>query len=167
MTKQLLALNSWLMTLLLGLLFSLVAGCVSMPTVEDGSTEMKQRALSFTPPPDKAGIYAIRPWHFTWCAMLYEVDLNNQEFGSLMGDSYLYGVIPPGKYVLRYPNNNASGVEFTAEAGKNYFFTVQRGFTSLPGVDQISESDGKEWVRKFKLSGDNQLDNPSLTRYPQ
>jgi hypothetical protein len=167
MIKQFLPSKAWLMTLLLGPLFLLGAGCISLPTDPIGSAEMKQRALSFTPPSDRAGVYVIRPGHFIWCAVRYEVDLNNQKFGSLMGDSYLYGVIPPGKYVLRYPNGDKSEAEFIAESGKNYFFKVERGFLTLPGVDQISESEGIELVRKFKLSGDNQLDNTSLTRYSQ
>ncbi len=133
---------------------------------------MKQQPLSFTPPPDKAGLYVIRPYHFYndsyygGSAILFNVSLDYQDCGTLETNSYLFGLVSPGKHALGPANFNglnssSLAVHFTAEAGKNYFFTATGKGSSRSRhlqVDPISETDGQAFVRKFKLSGDNRFE---------
>jgi hypothetical protein len=153
---------SWLVTMLVCLLLLQITGCASVP---EGSSTMKQQALSFTPPPEKAGVYVIRPYNYVGSGVLFEITLDHQEFGSLATKSYLFAVVPPGKHVLRMPNVVSEDTPFTAEAGKNYFFT----FKTLWGVriDPISEADGQAYVRRYKLSGDNMFENTNKTEQIQ
>jgi hypothetical protein len=125
--------------------------------VPDGSAVMKQQALSFTPPPGKAGVYAIRPWSYVGYGVLFKITLDYHELGSLAPSSYLFAVVIPGKHIFRVVNADTdTDTTFTTEAGKNYFFTFKPGWGILIG--QISEADGQGYVRKFKLSGDYLFD---------
>jgi hypothetical protein len=133
---------------------------------------MKQQALSFAPPPGKAGIYVIRPYHFYndsyygGSDILLNISLDYQQFGSVNINSYLFGLVSPGKHILgsSIPDLFASGSKsgnFTAEAGKNYYFTATgAGISGARHLqfDPISETEGQAFVRKFKLSGDNRFD---------
>jgi hypothetical protein len=160
---------SWLAAALSGLLIMQITGCADRPVPElapEGSPAMKQQALSFAPPPGKAGVYVIRPYTFAndtyygGTVYLFNISLDYQDFGALETNSYLFGIVSSGNHVL-------GPVHFTAEAGKNYYFTVKGvGFmgSSIRHMqfDPIPETDGQAYVRKFKLSGDNrfELQNP-------
>jgi hypothetical protein len=151
---------SWLATTLLGVLITQITGCTSVP---EGSPEMKQQALSFTPPPGKAAIYVIRPFKMLGGAVLTGISLDYQKFGELHTSSYLYGTVPPGLHTLR-ASDKGYGFEvvpFTVEAGKNYYFTFKLELPH-PIIEPISEAAGQAYVRKFKLSGENrfELQNP-------
>lgn len=150
----------WLAALLLGLISIQITGCTSVP---EGSATMKQQALSFTPPPGKAGIYVVRPFHMLGGAVLTKISLDYQEFGVLHTSSYLFGTVSPGLHTLRISDKGFGFkvAPFTAEAGKNYYFTFKLEL-SRPQIDPISETDGQAYVRKFKLSGENrfELQNP-------
>jgi hypothetical protein len=160
--------------MLLGLLIIQITGCAAPPPQHspEGSASMKQQALNFAPPPGKAGIYVIRPYHFfkdtvySGSDILLNINLDYQQFGSVNTNSYLFGLVPPGKHILgsSIPDMFASdskGGNFTAEAGKNYYFTVTGAGISGAGHLQfvlISETEGQAYVREFKLSGDNRFD---------
>ncbi len=157
-----------LATALFGLSIMLMNGCASVP---QGSAAMAQQALSFTPPPGKAGFYVIRPYEYTGSVLLDEISFDYQECGSLANDTYLFGTVPPGEHTLQAstPNANPSAaVNFTAEAGKNYYFTLHmRSTIGLvdPGPSQakivaepVSETKGQKLVRQFKLTGDNRFE---------
>jgi hypothetical protein len=154
---------SWFVTVLLCLLLLQITGCASVP---EGSSAMKQQALSFTPPSEKAGVYAIRPYNYVGSGVLYEIILDHQEFGSLATKSYLFAVVPPGIHILHLPYDGGSHVMFIAEAGKNYFFTVKPGWAWLQ-INTISEADGKAYVLKYKLSGDYMFGNTIKTEQTQ
>jgi hypothetical protein len=143
---------SWLATTLLGLLILNLTGCVSVP---NGSTAMRQQALSFAPPSGKAGVYVIRPWGFLGFNFLCGLTFDYYEFGSLAPNTYLFAVVPPGKHIIRVPYDSGSYVIFIAEPGKNYFFTIKPEWGNL--FRQISKADGQAYVRKYKLSGEEEV----------
>jgi hypothetical protein len=137
----------------IALAVGLAVFAVSCASVPDASPEMKQQALSFSPPPNMAGLYVIRPYHIAGSAVSWVVRLDYQDFGSLGTSSYLYSAILPGKHFIRMGKNGDYGMEtFMAEAGKNYYFTMK---PSLSGhiFDQVSETEGQQDVRDFKMSG--------------
>lgn len=142
---------NWLPVILLGALAALMAGCASVP---EGSPEMKQQALSFTPPPGKAGVYLIRPYHVAGSAVLWNVKLDYQDCGSVETRSYLYCEVLPGEHIPMFAR---PGAPLLAEAGKNYFFTINYG-----KFEQLSEADGQALVQKFKISKENRYKAPFL-----
>ena|GEM_PF-1772515 len=148
---------SWLATALLGLFMIQITGCSSVP---DASPAMKQQALSFTPPPGKAGVYVIRPYHMLGAAILNNISLDYQVFGALGTSSYLYGTVSPGLHTLRNTDlPSAIVVPFTTEAGKNYYFVANASLAANGiAIESISETDGQAYVRKFKLSGKNRFE---------
>ena len=156
-TSQRSRLFSWLAAVLLCLLIASITGCSSLP---DASPAMSQQALSFTPPPGQAGVYVIRQSQFLGGAVLNKIDLDYQEFGVLKTSSYLFGMVSPGEHTLRTSDlPSAVVVPFTAEAGKNYFFEARASLTANAIlVKPISETDGRAYVRKFKLSGENRFE---------
>jgi hypothetical protein len=146
---------SRLVAALLGLLILYITGCANVP---EGSTAMKQQALSFAPPPGKAGFYVIRPYQYAGSVLLDIISLDYEGCGSLATDTYLFGTVSLGGHAVQSSNpvGGSLVVHFNAEAGKNYYFTVKAKGQSLQ-IDQISEADGQKYVRQFKLSGDNRF----------
>lgn len=143
-----------------------ITGCATEP---EGSPALEKEALSFNPPPDKAAIYVVRPYNFVGSGALFRVSLDYQEFGSVKTSTYLFGLIPPGQHEVRgltEPAQSANIATFTAQAGKNYFFTIGPGWTSLD-VKAIPEAEGKKYVQKFKLSGDNRFEYQNTSRQTQ
>lgn len=155
---------SRLATALLGLLIMQMTGCEapSPTSVPEGSAAMKQQALSFTPPPGKAGVYVIR----VDGGPNVHVSLDYQEFGSLQAKSYLFGLVASGKHALGPSDINlldsgSLAVRFTAESGKNYYFKATGSGNSNPvdvHVVPISETNCQAYVREFKLSGENRFE---------
>jgi hypothetical protein len=129
-------------------------GCQSVP---EASPEMKQQALAFTPPSGMAGLYIIRPYHFAGSAVNWVARLDYQDFGSLSTSSYVYNPILPGKHFIRMGQTGFA--TFVAEAGKNYYFAMKPSFTGH-NFEEISETEGQEYVREFKMSGDNRYKVP-------
>jgi len=158
-----------LLTVLPVVLATLMTGCKSVP---EGSPALKQQALSFTPPPGMAGVYAIRPYQLAGSAILFDISLDYLEFGSLATDSYLFGLVPPGMHVLRVPRAGGQGAQltgpggvgadFTAEAGRNYFLQLTVGWNA-PKITRLSEAEGQKYVKKLKLSGDSRFENRNKT----
>jgi hypothetical protein len=152
----------WLVTVLLGLFIMQISGCANVPV---GSDAMKQQALSFAPPPGKAGVYIMRPYQYRGSVLLDIISLDYEGCGSLANDTYLFGIVLPGEHALRFsvPDSSSDVVHFTAEAGKNYYFTVRFGpiplISGMPPmlIEPISETNGQKYVRQFKLSGDSRF----------
>ena len=142
--------------ILLAALVTLMSGCQSVPKA---SSEQKQQALSFTPPPGMAGLYVIRPYHFAGSAVNYIYRLDYQDFGTLETKSFLYTPILPGKHFLRQgPVDSGFHSEtFVAKAGQNYYFSIK---ISIDPFVQIPEVEGQKYVREFKMSGANSYKVP-------
>ena len=156
---------SFLTMVLLGLLITQLTGCGSVP--EQGPADMKQRALSFTPPPGNAYVYVIRPRHFGEDNVYVHVDLDLEKIGKLGKGFYLFAAVAPGKHGLQGSSLFSQGLflgiknvigepfKFTAEADKNYYFKVSLPLFNQdnvgPEVEQISETDGKAYVQSLKL----------------
>jgi hypothetical protein len=158
----------WLAATLFALSILLFNGCASVP---QGSATMAQQALSFTPPPGKAGFYVIRPYEYTGSVLLDEISFDSQECGSVANDTYLFGNVLPGEHTLRVSSPNATMSEmarFTAEAGKNYYFKVSVNTVLVllgvaPNIYQLvveplPEAKGQSYVRQFQLTGDNRFE---------
>jgi hypothetical protein len=161
---------SWAACALLGyLLIVYLTGCGTTP---EGSSELKQQALSFTPPSGKANIYVIRPGRFSGKLIEYGVNLDLQPFGSLPNNSYLYGVVLPGKHGLQGTIQKvriitggqiyvSAPLNFVAEADTNYYFRLDLGGIgpwSAPDLVQISETEAKSYLEKAKPSPVNRFE---------
>jgi hypothetical protein len=156
----------WLMTVLLGLFIMQISGCANVPV---GSDTMKQQALSFSPPPGKAGLYVIRSTEYSGSVLLEVISLDYEGCGSLAGNTYLFGTVLPGEHAIQSgtPDSSSGVVHFTAEAGKNYYFMVgikgalfglaSAPATGKPVIQEIAETDGQKYVRQAKISGDNRF----------
>lgn len=139
-----------------------ITGCRSVP---EGSPALKQQALTFAPPSGMAGVYAIRRPGLG-SAILFDVALDYQDWGSLATSSYLFGFVAPGDHILSAPRAGGrrtppgAGIHFTAEAGRDYYFRITAGstFGSVPDIIRLSESEGQANVRNFTLSGDNRFE---------
>ena len=130
------------------------AGCVAPPKA---SPAVKIQAESFSPPPGKAGFYVIRPLGYTG-DLLLAVSLDNEECAGVEQRSYIYGGIQPGAHVLSFAlHSEGNKVTFVAEQGKNYFFKIKQGFYTAQ-IESISEAEGQEYVRKFKLGAYSNFD---------
>jgi hypothetical protein len=159
--------RKWLLVASLAFAVTIVTGCTSSaPVAEGASAAMNQQALSFSPPTGCAGVYVVRPRRFEGRFLALGVDLDSRRWGSLGTDSYLYGVVAPGKHAicpLSGGHRPGQMMFFTVAAGKNYYLEAiagmpaQMGDTPLPNARFviISETAGQSYVRKFKLSGDN------------
>jgi hypothetical protein len=141
--------------LLLALALAVIgAGCASVP---EGTAEVKQKALSFTPPAGQANLYVVRPTNGGLGAgVLFNVSLDYKECGTLGVKSYLYTPIAPGKHWVgaTTPGDYTS---FEAEPGKNYFFKLSPGFHSMKAVP-MPEEKGRELVQKYRLSLHNRFE---------
>ncbi len=128
----------------------LATGCTSLP---EGSTQIKERALSFTPPEGKAGVYT-----FGRVPQVL-VNIDAVPFGTVQSGYYLYGAVPPGEHTVAVLSGEGSSVgKFQAQSGSNYFFVVGGGWVGLKVTKQLSEEDGRKRVRKLKLSGDSHFE---------
>lgn len=126
----------------------------------EGSAAMKQQALSFTPPAGESCVYVIRPpLPGPLGVPLYYINLDGQEFGSLVPSSFLFGILQPGEHTL-FLNAGMGGtsrIHFTAEAAKNNYFWIEESGATL-GLKPITETDGQIYVLKCKPSADNLFD---------
>ena len=159
---------SWAAYVLLGALMIYQTGC---RTVSEGSSEMKQQALAFAPPPGKANIYMIRPGRLAGRSLKYSVTLDLAAFGTLENDSYLFAPVSPGKHglqgsflrrglILGEATRTGALLNFNAEAGQNYYFKIEPPIWPGigPGIEQIAEPEGRDRVQKSRLSAVNRFE---------
>jgi hypothetical protein len=166
MTKRQCIQASLLMTALLGLLIMQFTGCADLAVgLPEGSAAMKQQALSFTPPDGKAGVYVIRRRHdpvlYQVLNAVFDINLDQQEFGSLAKGYFLFGTLQPGEHTLSMNTGmgGSSPLQFNTEAGKNKYFLTENTRAGQAYFEPLSEADGQEYVRKSILSGDNRFDH--------
>jgi hypothetical protein len=161
-----------LILLILTIVSFALTGCASVPK---GSEKLQQQAESLSPPSGMAGVYYFRPYFVGGSALLELVKLDSQLFGYVGPNSYLYGVVTPGEHSFE-----AGGVyqgqgplspppsytpefrgttftnKFTAEEGKNYYFTYAPWKLEIM---EVEETDARNWINKLTLSGYNVFEN--------
>jgi hypothetical protein len=109
--------------------------------------ELKQKALTFEPPPGTGALYVFRIGGPEGAG--YRVLLDGVNTGLLRNSQYFYDVLPPGPH-----NLGGNTVRFTVEPGANYFFMMKQGFVTQT-IEGVTEAEGKEYARTLKLSGEN------------
>jgi hypothetical protein len=149
----------WIPVAILGALL-LAAGCASVPR---GSERLERQARSFTPPPGKANVYAVRAWSVLESGIVWPVTLDFREFGNVGQRSYLYGAIPAGDHVLgaSLPGPVPTRVRFTAEAGRNHFFKfvpVLGWPTGMIRIEPLDEAVGRALIEECSPSADNRFE---------
>lgn len=139
--------------MLLVSLAALMTCRASAKPILEASAELKQQALSFTPPPGMACVYVVRPSEFGGNHLHpFRVTVDSNEWGSLTCATYVFGLVPPGDHELHVQGPTKASGHFHADAGGNYFLEASIGWTSLK-VTQLSVPDGRDRVNKFKLIG--------------
>ncbi len=149
----------WTPVAILGALL-LAGSCASVPR---GSETLERQARSFTPPPGKANVYAVRMWSVFESGIVWPVTLDFREFGNVGQRSYLYGAIPAGEHVLgaNLPGPVPTRVRFTAEAGRNHFFKlvpVPGWLTGVIRIEPLDEAAGRALIEAYALSADNRFE---------
>jgi hypothetical protein len=147
---------------LLAVLFTLLAACTTLP-VPPASIRMIRQAQYLVPPDGKANIYVVRRTAHPADQALWTVDLDFRGFGTLGGESYLYGWLAPGEHLLALLQDGwvHERVTFRAAAGSSYFFVVSAGLLRL-GIERVDERTGRELIRRFALSGDNRFESEPM-----
>jgi len=105
-----------------------------------------------------ASVYVYRPYAFTGSAVIYNIELDYKEFGTIGLESYLFGNVEPGIHILQAINigqTKVSPMKFDAQAGKLYFFKVHIGVWSGFEFERVDENEGRELISDYTLSGDN------------
>ena len=131
---------------------SLMAGCATAPPA---SSQARDLAMSFTPHPESAGVYIFRPQDPIGGENLIEISLDHISVGQLGNKSFLYLPVAPGEHRIRQRfgsfDSFFGGSQFTAEAGKNYFF-VHSFLHGAKKITPITEGEGKAYAETFTLS---------------
>jgi hypothetical protein len=138
----------------------LAGACASVPR---GSDRLERLARSFTPPPGKANVYAVRTWSALESGIAWPVTLDFREFGHVGQRSYLYGAVPVGDHVLgvSLPGPVPTRVRFAAEAGRNYFFKLapMSGWpTGVIRIEPLDEAAGRALIETSAPSADNRFE---------
>ena len=158
------------------LLFTVI-GC-GVAVVKKPSDRISDKAMQISPLPNKALLYVIRPMDGIWnCFFKVSIDYYKL-FGWLGPKTYLVAQIDPGEHRLpvtihHYSNKeidmygtiNGSHESLNFEHGKTYYLLTdyKSGLLSMPNLysltySQLDEKKGKEYIAKFKLSGENELE---------
>jgi hypothetical protein len=147
---------------LLAVLFTLLAACTTLP-VPPASIRLIRQAQHLVPPDGKASIYVVRRAAYPADQALWTVDLDFHGFGTLAGESYLYGWLAPGAHVLALLQDGRvhERVTFRAAAGSSYVFVVSAGLLKL-GIERVDERTGRELIGRFALSGDNRFESEPM-----
>jgi hypothetical protein len=149
----------WTPVVIFGVLL-LAGSCASVPR---GTEKLERQARSFTPPPGKANVYAVRAWSMLESGLVWPVTLDFREFGNVGQRSYLYGAIAAGDHVLgaNLPGPVPTRVRFTAEAGRNHFFklvTVPGWPAGLIRIEPLDEAAGRALIEEYTPSADNRFE---------
>ena len=140
----------------------LSSGCASVPK---GSAKIDEQARAFTPPPGKANLYVIRTGNAGY-AVIWDIGLDWQTFGSLAVDTYLFAVVSPGEHTLRSttPTTVLGATSLVTEAGKNYFYRATLRFGGGYYLNPIDEETGRKLLAKCTLSGDSVVEHKGVER---
>ncbi len=138
--------------LLLIMSISFLASCATVPMA---SLSEDTEAKEFAPPPGKASVYVTRT-SLLGAAVVFQVVLDGKVMGGLAQNTYHRFVVEPGSHsVAIFTNESQDAANFTAEEGKNYFFSAepQMGWGSARAkVKVLDEDKGKENVLGSKLA---------------
>lgn len=131
----------------------LATGCASVPLA---STEADSAAKRFAPPADgKAGVYIYRNC-FVGQALKKNVSVDGKVLGETANQVYFYTTTAPGPHQLSTQSEfGENTLNFTADAGTNYFFEqyIKMGvFVGGSNVKAVSESEGKANVLKCRMA---------------
>ena len=133
-----------------------MTGCASVPMAPvEQDTAMKK----FEAPTDgNAGVYVYRNT-FVGQALKKTVTLDGQVIGETANKVYFYKKITPGEHVLSTESEFSDNtLNFSAEAGHNYFFEqyIKMGvFVGGANVKAVSESEGMAGVNQCNLAQGN------------
>ena len=130
-----------------------VTGCASVPLA---SPEADATAKRFAAPADgKAGVYIYRN-SFVGQALKKTVSVDGRVLGATANKVYFYTTVTPGAHTLSTESEFGDNtLEFTANAGLNYFFEqyIKMGvFVGGANLKADSNEEGKENVLKCKLA---------------
>jgi hypothetical protein len=137
------------------------AGCASLRTgpLETPSDAFSSRAKDCRPPPGWAAVYVIRPFGLAGAGSPLPVFLDHKPFGKLLVGSFLYAEIAPREHLLELAEFKGAenfSHRFTAQEGKCHYFHATVGFQLK--LEPLPEEEGRQLVKKYDQSGDNQLD---------
>ena len=133
--------------LLLVATLALMTGCASVPMAPKAQDAASK---TFSAPADNmASVYIYRN-SFVGKALKKTLKIDNVAIGETANGVYFHRSVAPGKHVLATESEFGDNVlDFTAEAGKNYFFRqyIKMGaFVGGSGLEAVSEEDGKQGV---------------------
>ena len=130
----------------------MISGCVA--TVAMMPETLDVEAKRFSPPPDKANIYVVRPSYVAGSAVLIQVYLDGKILGSVAEGTYLLFEVDPGANKIEViTKENQDAVTLNTEAGENYFvFAVSQWgwWTARAGLIELDEEDGRKAVEESK-----------------
>ena len=132
---------------------ALLSGCASVPME---SPEKDKELKAFTAPPqDKSGLYIFRDSSFG-AALKKTVTLDGQVLGETAANTYFYRQINPGTHTLATESEfSDNALTVNADAGKNLYVRqyIKFGvFVGGAGLEQVSESEGKQGVTETELA---------------
>ncbi|MEZ6243599.1 MAG: DUF2846 domain-containing protein [Phycisphaerales bacterium] len=129
---------------------ALLGGCASVPMT---SASLDSEAKNFTPEPGKASIYVNRGGGIG-TALVFQTVLDGRIVGSLAPHTYQLLSVPPGEHTLAVTSaENVEQMQFTADAGENYFFKVSVSMGWATGharLEAIDEERGRKQVLSSK-----------------
>ena len=114
-------------------------------------------AKSLSPITDKAIVYVIRPTAYGF-AIRMDVNCDTTYIGTTGAKSYIYTVLPPGKYTFLSRSENKSYLGVTLEAGKLYYIEQQVKMGMIYArtkINLVDEEKGKNFLAKCKLDHTN------------
>ena len=130
----------------------MISGCAA--TVAMMPETLDVEAKRFSPPPDKANIYVVRPSYFAGSAVLIQVYLDGKILGSVAPGTYLLFEVDPGANKIEViTKENQDAVTLNTEAGENYFvFAVSQWgwWTARARLIELDEEDGRKAVEESK-----------------
>lgn len=143
--------------LVLAFVSLMLIGCASVPK---GSATLQRQAELMVPPEGTAGVYVFRPSLYgSGALLLWKAEMNSELFGYLAPRSYLYGIVPSGKYTVGGEGTRV--VPFNARAGNNYYFKLS--FSS--GLVRIEADEARQLMHEFTLSKYNIFESIQLTGF--
>ncbi len=129
---------------------SLVGGCTYSPghlifSHPDSARATPAQALP-APPDGRAALYTMRHSGMVGAAVPWNVMIDGDDTGGLANGHYFRDLLRPGPHYLGYKSGKC---QFTAEAGKSYFFEISAGLVH-PKFTSVSETDGRRLLDRLE-----------------
>ena len=129
----------------------LCASCASVPLA---TSDLDYAAKEFTPHPEKATLYIVRPSSIVAVAQTVTPMLDQRPLGRLTSGTYFMVLVDPGSHqVAAIAAENVAAVDIEAEPAHLYFVGVQpaRGaWAQRVAVELLDEEVGKDRVTSGK-----------------